>query len=150
MGKWECGGVSLHSHSFSPLPGGLPPPPGLPTSAVPLKTAPEFRNRGRYAACDNLSEKRTYTGVAQWRAPVSKTGGWGNRAFHPCQGASPYRISWRKASEKSRKTHSSPAKGDMPPRSCARRGRLQQTKGGECDGKETGERKAAAQHRREI
>ena len=38
---------------LSPLPGGLPPPPGLPTSAIPLKTAPEFRNRGRYAACDN-------------------------------------------------------------------------------------------------
>lgn len=58
MRQWECGGVSLHSHSFSPLPGGLPPPPGLPTSAIPLKTAPEFRNRGRYAACDNLSGKR--------------------------------------------------------------------------------------------
>ena len=28
-----------------------------------------------------------YTGVAQWRAPDSKSGGWGNRAFHPCQGA---------------------------------------------------------------
>ena len=27
-----------------------------------------------------------YTGVAQWRAPDSKSGGWGNRAFHPCQG----------------------------------------------------------------
>ena len=34
----------------------------IATSAIPLKTAPEFRNRGRYAACDNLSGKRTKSG----------------------------------------------------------------------------------------
>ena len=35
---------------------------------------------------DTRATPGIYTGVAQWRAPVSKTGGWGNRAFHPCQG----------------------------------------------------------------
>lgn len=48
----------------------------------------------------------SYTGVAQWRAPVSKTGGWGNRAFHPCQslydnGLGPYHLNrrWRLATQ---------------------------------------------------
>lgn len=34
---------------------------------------------------DTRTTPGIYTGVAQWRAPDSKSGGWGNRAFHPCQ-----------------------------------------------------------------
>ena len=45
MRQWECGGVSLHSHSFSPLPGGPPPPPGLlcRTSESAHASGPEGR-----------------------------------------------------------------------------------------------------------
>lgn len=62
-----------------------PRPKGQPTPPAGVSSKQILNGKESLSRMFPAGGLPSYTGVAQWRAPVSKTGGWGNRAFHPCQ-----------------------------------------------------------------
>lgn len=75
-----------------------------------------------YVRCKS-SPAQTIYGCSSMESAGLQNRRLGEQSLPPVPGRKSLQNFLVKASEKSRKTHSSPAKGDMPPHSCTRRGR---------------------------